>query len=47
MDHSGSSFDSFLKQQGIREEVEAVAIKSVLARHETSDSQAASHEPVT
>src|SRR5439155_21144183 len=32
MDHSGSSFDSFLKQQGIREEVEAVAIKSVLAR---------------
>ncbi len=31
MDHSGSSFDSFLEQEGIREEVEAVAIKRVLA----------------
>jgi antitoxin HicB len=31
MDHSGSSFDSFLDQEGIREEVEAVAIKRVLA----------------
>jgi antitoxin HicB len=30
-DHSGSSFDSFLDQEGIREEVEAVAIKRVLA----------------
>jgi predicted XRE-type DNA-binding protein len=30
-DHSGSSFDSFLEEQGIREEVEAVAIKRVLA----------------
>ena len=30
-DHSGSSFDSFLEQQGIREEVEAVAIKRVPA----------------
>src|SRR5689334_15828481 len=30
-DHSGSTFDSFLDQQGIREEVEAVAIKRVLA----------------
>jgi len=30
-DHSGSSFDSFLEQEGIREEVEAVAIKRVLA----------------
>jgi antitoxin HicB len=29
--HSGSSFDSFLEEQGIREEVEAVAIKRVLA----------------
>jgi len=29
--HSGSSFDSFLEQEGIREEVEAVAIKRVLA----------------
>jgi predicted XRE-type DNA-binding protein len=31
MDHSGSTFDSFLEEQGIREEVEAVAIKRVLA----------------
>jgi antitoxin HicB len=31
MDHSGSSFDSFLEQEGIRQEVEAVAIKRVLA----------------
>jgi antitoxin HicB len=31
MGHSGSSFDSFLEQEGIREEVEAVAIKRVLA----------------
>jgi hypothetical protein len=30
-DHSGSSFDSFLEDEGIREEVEAVAIKRVLA----------------
>src|SRR5881227_246769 len=30
-DHSGSSFDSFLEEEGIREEVEAVAIKRVLA----------------
>jgi hypothetical protein len=29
--HSGSTFDSFLEQEGIREEVEAVAIKRVLA----------------
>ena len=29
--HSGSSFDSFLDQEGIREEVEAVAIKRLLA----------------
>lgn len=29
--HSGSSFDSFLDEQGIREEVEAVAVKRVLA----------------
>jgi hypothetical protein len=32
-DHSGSSFDSFLEEEGIREEVEAVAIKRVLAWH--------------
>jgi hypothetical protein len=29
--HTGSSFDSFLEEQGIREEVEAVAVKRVLA----------------
>jgi predicted XRE-type DNA-binding protein len=29
--HSGSTFDSFLDQEGIRDEVEAVAIKRVLA----------------
>jgi antitoxin HicB len=29
--HSGSTFDSFLEAEGIREEVEAVAIKRVLA----------------
>ncbi len=30
-DHSGSSFDSFLDEEGIREEVEGVAVKRVLA----------------
>lgn len=30
-DHSGSSFDDFLEEEGIREEVEAVAIKRVLS----------------
>ena len=30
-DHSGSSFDSFLKEEGIREDAETVAIKRVLA----------------
>ncbi|HET7842089.1 MAG TPA: hypothetical protein VFM21_10810 [Terriglobia bacterium] len=30
-DHSGSTFDTFLEREGIREEVEAVAIKRVLA----------------
>src|ERR1700688_1666713 len=30
-DHSGSTFDSFLEEEGIREEVEAVAVKRVLA----------------
>ena len=29
--HSGSTFDSFLEEEGIREEVDAVAIKRVLA----------------
>ena len=31
VNHSGSSFDSFLDEVGIREDVEAVAIKRVLA----------------
>jgi len=31
MDHNGSTFDSFLEEEGIREEVEAVALKRVLA----------------
>jgi len=31
VDHSGSSFDSFLEEAGIKAEVEAVAIKRVLA----------------
>jgi hypothetical protein len=30
VDHSGSTFDSFLEQEGIREEVETIAIKQVL-----------------
>ena len=30
-DHSGSSFDSFLEEEGILEEVDAVAIKRVIA----------------
>ena len=30
-DHSGSTFDSFLDEEGIRGEVEAVAVKRVLA----------------
>ena len=29
--HIGSSFDDFLEEEGIREEVEAVAVKRVLA----------------
>jgi len=31
INHSGSTFDSFLEAEGIREEVEAVAMKRVLA----------------
>jgi antitoxin HicB len=31
LDHTGSSFDSFLEEEGIREEVEAVAMKRVIA----------------
>jgi hypothetical protein len=30
-DHSGSTFNNFLEEEGIREEVEAVAIKRPLA----------------
>lgn len=30
-DHSGSTFDSFLEEEGIRDEVDAVAIKRVIA----------------
>jgi antitoxin HicB len=30
-DHTGSSFDSFLQEEGILEEVQAVAIKRVIA----------------
>jgi hypothetical protein len=30
-DHSGSAFDSFLEEEGILDEVEAVAIKRVIA----------------
>ena len=56
-DRSGSTFDSFLEQEGIREEVEAVAIKRVLAwqleqamqeqqKKQPSDGKAAPHEPV-
>jgi antitoxin HicB len=30
-DHNGSTFDSFLDEEGIREEVEAVAVKRVVA----------------
>jgi hypothetical protein len=31
IEHSGSSFDNFLEEEGIREEVEAIAVKRVLA----------------
>lgn len=31
VNHSGSTFDSFLEHEGIRDEVEAVAIKRVIA----------------
>ena len=30
-DHSGSSFDSFLEEEGLLDEVEASAIKKVIA----------------
>ena len=31
IDHSGSSFDEFLREEGVLEETEAVAIKRVIA----------------
>ena len=31
IEHTGSSFDSFLEEEGIREEVEAVAVKRVIS----------------
>ncbi|HWZ43932.1 MAG TPA: hypothetical protein VNW97_10660 [Candidatus Saccharimonadales bacterium] len=31
VEHTGSTFDSFLEEEGIREEVEAVAIKRVIS----------------
>ncbi len=31
IEYTGSTFDSFLEEEGIREEVEAVAVKRVLA----------------
>ena len=31
IEHTGSTFDSFLEEEGIREEVEAVAVKRVIS----------------
>jgi antitoxin HicB len=31
IEHTGSTFDSFLEEEGIREEVEAVALKRVIS----------------
>ena len=31
IDHTGSTFDSFLEEEGIRVEVEAVAVKRVIS----------------
>jgi antitoxin HicB len=33
IEHTGSTFDSFLEEEGIREEVEAVAVKRVISWH--------------
>ncbi len=30
VEHTGSTFDSFLEEEGLREEVEAVAVKRVI-----------------
>jgi antitoxin HicB len=35
--HIGSSFDSWLDEEGIREEVTAAAIKAVIARQRASE----------
>jgi len=56
-DHSGSSFDAFLQEEGIREEVETVAMKRVSAwqieqamreqrKTKQSHGERASHQPV-
>jgi len=37
--HIGSSFESWLDQEGIREEVTAAAIKVVIARQLTNESK--------
>ena len=31
VEHTGSTFDSFLEEEGIREEVEAVAVKRIIS----------------
>jgi len=31
IDHTGSTFDSFLEEEGVREEVQAVAVKRVIS----------------
>jgi antitoxin HicB len=31
VEHTGSTFDSFLEEEGVREEVEAVAVKRVIS----------------
>jgi hypothetical protein len=41
--YSGSTFDSFLEEEGIREEVEAVALKRVLAWQLARDVRANAH----
>jgi hypothetical protein len=43
-EHTGSTFDSFLEEEGIREEVEAVAVKRVigLATRDTAEAQSKS-----
>lgn len=40
-DHSGSTFDSFLEEEGILEEVDAVAIKRIIAWQLSQAMQAA------